>query len=101
MQCEYCRSDCDYYDDDMVTCECCGNSYHVDIMYWDDQLGCYLCEDCRDNQVVECAECHQRTFIQDSIWQRETGTNICVRCHYRLHYSSELELEDDEDLLPF
>ena len=102
MQCGNCRSDYDCCDDNTITCECCGNSYHEDDIYWDEQLGCYLCEDCRDNQIVECANCHQRTFIQDSIWQRETGTNICVRCHYRsMQYPIELELEDDENLLPF
>ena len=80
MMCEPCAFDSASYDnDDLGTCDCCGNRCWWDDL-WETNTNEYVCPHCRETECVKCAECECLTFKDFALWDRGTENYYCRDC---------------------
>ena len=63
-----------------TTCDCCGRRINDDEDAYLLMDGSYVCENCREDYVVECRDCGRLLYRDDVFRIKETGDFICKEC---------------------
>ena len=71
---------CRVYDDDYMTCDCCGRRYPYDDMAWINGGDACVCPSCLETETFFCPVCEQYWFTSDANYDEDTNDYYCPYC---------------------
>ena len=65
------------------TCTECGNHFRNDFL--EEADGHLYCPECFSDNFVHCNECGEVSYLEDAVYDENTGEHLCPSCHAERH----------------